>query len=114
MNIPEAGRTHPRHQLDEALLIPVRLSMMAALRNGSEINFSTLRDLIETDDSALSKATSRLETARYVKVRKGYAENKPRIWVRATRAGLNALQVQIAALQAIAIPSTSPKTDQSD
>ncbi|WP_308196404.1 transcriptional regulator [Cryobacterium zhongshanensis] len=87
--------------MDETLLTPVRFSTMAALGNGSEVDFATLRDLIETDDSALSKAISRLEAAHYIAVRKGYVANKPRTWLRATPAGLKALRIHIEALQAI-------------
>lgn len=101
MTAQQPARTHPRHQLDETLLTPVRFSTMAALGNGSEVDFATLRDLIETDDSALSKAISRLEAAHYIAVRKGYVANKPRTWLRATPAGLKALRTHSAALQAI-------------
>lgn len=101
MTAQQPARTHPRHHLDETLLTPVRFSTMAALGNGSEVDFATLRDLIETDDSALSKAISRLEAAHYIAVRKGYVANKPRTWLRATPAGLKALRTHSAALQAI-------------
>lgn len=108
------AHTHPRHQLDDTLLTPVRFSTMAALGNGSEVDFATLRDLIETDDSALSKAIARLETANYVSVRKGYVANKPRTWLRATTVGLKALRVHSAALQAIANLQVSPPVDDPD
>jgi DNA-binding MarR family transcriptional regulator len=87
--------------LDDALLTPVRFSTMAALSSGSEVDFATLREIIETDDSALSKSISRLEAADYVAVRKGYVANKPRTWLRATPAGLTALRAHSAALHAI-------------
>jgi DNA-binding MarR family transcriptional regulator len=104
-------RVHPRHQLDAALLTPVRFSAMAALGNGSEIDFATLRDLIETDDSALSKALSHLEAAHYIAVRKGYAANRPRTWLRATPAGIKALRTHSAALHAITTGANPPPTD---
>ena len=101
MTAQQPARTHPRHQLDDALLTPVRFSAMATLSNGSEVDFATLRNIIETDDSALSKAIARLDTAHYIAVRKGYVANKPRTWLRATPAGLKALRTHSAALQAI-------------
>lgn len=97
----EPTRTHPRHQLDDALLTPLRFSMMAALGSEVEIDFATLRDLIETEDSALSKAIAHLHEAGYVAVRKGYVANKPRTWLKATPAGVKALANHSAALQAI-------------
>jgi len=93
---------HPRHQLDDALLTPLRFSVMAALRGDVEVDFSTLRDLLETDDSALSKAISTLNTAGYVSVRKGFVGNRPRTWLTATDAGITAMRIHVAALQAIA------------
>jgi DNA-binding MarR family transcriptional regulator len=93
---------HPRHDLDDALLTPLRFSVMAALRADLEIDFATLRDLLETDDSALSKAISTLGAAGYVTVRKGYAGNRPRTWLSGTDAGAVAMRIHVAALQAIA------------
>ena len=93
---------HPRHQLDDALLTPLRFSVMAALRGDVEVDFSSLRDLLETDDSALSKAISTLNTAGYVSVRKGFVGNRPRTWLTATDAGITAMRIHVAALQAIA------------
>lgn len=108
MTARQPARTHPRHQLDDALLTPVRFSTMAALSNGSEVDFATLRNIIETDDSALSKAISRLDTAHYIAVRKGYVANKPRTWLRATPAGVKALRTHTTALQAITTIQIAP------
>ncbi len=102
MTTSEEMRKHPRHQLDDAFMTPVRFSTMAALRAELEIDFATLRDLIETDDSALSKAIAYLQRVGYVSIRKGYVANKPRTWVRASPPGLKALATHSGALQAIA------------
>jgi len=96
-----ASRRHPRHELDPALLTPLRFSLMAALGTDTEIDFATLRHLLETDDSALSKAIATLSTAGYVRVRKGYVANRPRTWLRASPAGQAAMRIHVAALQAI-------------
>ena len=93
---------HPRHNLDDALLTPLRFSVMAALTADAEIDFQSLRDLLETEDSALSKAIGHLSAAGYVAVRKGHVANRPRTWLTATAAGLAAMRVHVAALQAIA------------
>lgn len=93
---------HPRHRLDDAFQTPVRFSLMAALGQQTEADFRTLRDLIETDDSALSKAIAYLENAKYVKVTKGYASNRPRTWVTATTKGSNAFRRHVHALHEIA------------
>jgi DNA-binding MarR family transcriptional regulator len=92
---------HPRHRLDDAFQTPVRFSLMAALGGRDEVDFRTLRELLETDDSALSKAISHLEQAAYVKVTKGYVGNRPRTWVASTAKGANAFRTHVLALQEI-------------
>ncbi|WP_094770464.1 winged helix-turn-helix domain-containing protein [Microbacterium gorillae] len=93
---------HPRHGLDPALQTPVRFSLLAALGTDRELDFATLRDFLETDDSSVSKAVTALESAGYVAVTKGYVGNRPRTWVRATAAGRRAFAAHVTALQAIA------------
>ena len=67
---------HPRHGLDDAFQTPVRFSLMAALGRRTEIDFGTLRDILEADDSVLSKSISYLENVGYVKVKKGYSGSR--------------------------------------
>lgn len=93
--------SHPRWGLDDAFQTPVRLSIMASLHDGAELDFSTLRDLLEVDLSALSKAIAHLERVGYVSVRKGYANNRPRTWVSSTQIGKKALKGHVRALQSI-------------
>ncbi|KRC62446.1 ArsR family transcriptional regulator [Agromyces sp. Root81] len=93
--------SHPRHDLDEALLTPVRLSLMAALTGDAELDFATLRSLLEVDDSVLSKAISYLERVGYVHVAKGTVSNRPRTWVASTVRGRRALAAHVRALRAI-------------
>ena len=100
---------HPRHALDPALQTPLRFSLMAALGQGVAVDFGTLRDLLEAEDSALSKAISHLEDAGYVRVTKGYVGKRPRTWVEATSGGERALARHLAALRAIAEGIPGPR-----
>lgn len=93
--------SHPRWGLDDAFQTPIRLSVMASLQGGLEIDFLTLRELLEVDLSVLSKAVSHLERVGYVAIRKGYANNRPRTWVTSTPAGQKALAGHVRALKAI-------------
>lgn len=93
--------SHPRHRLDDAFLTPIRLSLMAALGTEKELDFRTLRELLETDDSTVSKAVSHLERVGYVKITKGYVGKRPRTWVRATAEGHRAYHGHLLALHAI-------------
>ncbi|CAN5247800.1 transcriptional regulator [soil metagenome] len=74
---------------------------MAALRRHTEIDFRALRDLLEANDSVLSKAVSHLAKVGYVKVSKGFAGSRPRTWVEATAKGDRAYQQHLLALREI-------------
>jgi DNA-binding MarR family transcriptional regulator len=82
--------THPRHQLDEVIHAPVRLSIMAALASADRVAFAFLRDLVEVSDSLLSKQISVLEGAGYVDVVKGHEGRRPRTWYALTPQGQKA------------------------
>lgn len=96
----------PRPDLDDALLTPLRFSVMVALRKDVEIDFATLRDLLETDESALSTAVSTLTGLNYLAVRTGHVGNRPRTWLTPTSDGLAAMRIHVAALWAIAAGSS--------
>lgn len=98
---------HPRHGLDELLLTPLRYSLLAAVGTDSEVDFGTLKALLETQDSPLSKAITLLARSGYIEVRKGYANNRPRTWVKATKKGKRVFSAHTAALRAIADEATS-------
>ncbi|WP_110589166.1 transcriptional regulator [Microbacterium suaedae] len=93
---------HPRHDLDSAFQTPIRLSLMAALLDASQIDFGTLRDLIEADDSAVSKGIAYLEREGYVTTTKGYVAARPRTWIATTAMGRAAYARHLTALRAIA------------
>lgn len=100
------GRPHPRHGLDELLLTPLRYSLLAAVGTDTEVDFGTLKALLETQDSPLSKAIATLGRAGYLEIRKGYADNRPRTWVKATKKGKRAFSSHTTALRAIADEAT--------
>ncbi|BDZ39403.1 MarR family transcriptional regulator [Microbacterium suwonense] len=79
----------------------MRLSLLAALSDDIELDFASLRDLIEADDSVVSKGIAHLEKLEYVKVTKGYVGTRPRTWVAATAKGRRALERHMGALRAI-------------
>lgn len=93
---------HPRHHLVEPFGHPVRFSLMAALARTEEFDFATLRDHLQVSDSVLSKQVTSLETAGYVRVRKGFIGKRPRTWLKATDEGLTVWRNHLAALREIA------------
>ena len=99
---PASPACHPRHRLDEVIHSPVRFSIVAALAAVDEAEFSTVRDLVQVSDSVLSKQVTQLETAGYVKVKKGYVGKRPRTWLRLSSAGRSAFGSHLEALRDIA------------
>jgi DNA-binding MarR family transcriptional regulator len=93
---------HARHRLDEVIHAPVRLSIVAALAQVDEAEFAHVRATIEVSDSVLSKQATQLESAGYVKIRKGYVGKRPRTWLSLTTAGRAAYTRHLNALRAIA------------
>jgi len=94
--------THPRHDLDDELLHPVRLSVVAALADIDRAQFGLIRDSVELSDSALSKQVARLERAGYVAVEKGRVGRQARTWLRLTAVGATAYHRHLHALKAVA------------
>ncbi len=100
--------SHPRHELDELIHAPVRLSLMAALAAADSVDFRYLRDLVEVSDSLLSKHLATLERAGYVAMRKGYEGKRPRTWLSLTPQGQRAYDRYLATLTLITSGSPSP------
>lgn len=94
--------THPRHDLDDELLHPVRLSVVASLADIDRAQFGLIRDSVEVSDSALSKQVARLERAGYVAVEKGRVGRQSRTWLRLTALGATVYHRHLRALEAIA------------
>lgn len=102
MTTSNAAPGHARHRLDEVIHAPIRFSIVATLAGVDEADFAAVRDAVEVSDSALSKQVSTLESAGYVKVKKGYVGKRPRTWLSLTPKGRGALTVHLAALREIA------------
>jgi DNA-binding MarR family transcriptional regulator len=99
--VTNANGRHPRHDLDEQLNAPVRLSLLALLAQVENAEFATVRDALDVSDSVLSKQVSQLEAAGYVRVTKGYVGKRPRTWISATTEGEGALRRHLTALRAV-------------
>lgn len=88
--------------IDPVLHPPARLQIAAALSRVDDIEFATLREIIDVSDSVLSKHLSALAEAGYVKLRKAKADGRQRTWAAFTPAGVAAFRQHIAALRALA------------
>ena len=89
---------------NELIHQPVRLRIMAALNAlppDSEVDFSTLRDVLKTTDGNLGAHLRKLEDAGYITVRKTFVNRKPRTFISMTPKGKAAFEMHIAALKSI-------------
>jgi DNA-binding MarR family transcriptional regulator len=93
-------------KLDDVIHAPARLSIVALLAASQWVEFSVTRDHVGVSDSVLSKHVTTLETAGYVKVKKGYVGKRPRTWLQLTRSGRTAFEGHVAALHAIVQQAT--------
>lgn len=96
------NQNHARHRLDEAIHHPVRFSIMAVLYAVDEADFATVRDAVEISDSVLSRQATALESAGYLKIRKGHVGRRPRTWFSLKNKGRQAYDRHLAALREIA------------
>jgi DNA-binding MarR family transcriptional regulator len=75
---------------------------VALLAGATRAEFGFVRDQVELSDSVLSKQTSALEDAGYVRVQKGFVGRRPRTWLSLTGQGRGRFARHIAALRLIA------------
>jgi len=102
-------RQHPRLRLDDNFASPIRFSLMASLGEDLELEFGTLTEILQANDSALSKAISHLHDAGYVLAQRGMVNGRARTQVRATKAGREAFAAHLRALQEIVDLGTTPR-----
>ena len=91
-------------ELNEIIHQPTRLRIMAALvalDQGSQMEFTYLRDLLELTDGNLGAHLRKLEEAKYVKITKTFVARKPRTFAYATKSGRQAFEAHVAALEDI-------------
>ncbi|GAB3398964.1 winged helix-turn-helix domain-containing protein [Amycolatopsis echigonensis] len=94
-------------ELDQLLVDPTRLAIMALLSAAEWAEFGFVRDSVRLSDSALSKQVSTLSKNDYVDVRKGYVGKRPRTWLNLTDIGRDTLAAHLSALQDIAAKARS-------
>ncbi|MFF7292247.1 transcriptional regulator [Microbacterium sp. NPDC008134] len=92
---------HPRTRLDDNFASPLRFSLLATLGDGIELDFATLREILQCADSPLSKAISHLQAAGYATARKASLGGRQRTWVHSTREGRDAFAGHLQALREI-------------
>jgi len=79
----------------------VRIGVMSALMVNEEVNFNTLKELIEVTDGNLASHLKALEDSKFVTVKKGFIGRKTNTSYRVTKAGEKAFKKHIEALEKI-------------
>jgi DNA-binding MarR family transcriptional regulator len=91
-------------ELNETIHQPIRLRIMAALVTLSadeEMDFTTLRKLLDVTDGNLGAHLRKLEEAGFIAVNKIFVERKPRTYVAVTPDGRKVFDQHVAALKII-------------
>ncbi|HEX2907199.1 MAG TPA: transcriptional regulator [Phototrophicaceae bacterium] len=70
-------------------------------KEGSEVDFTYLRNLLDVTDGNLGAHLHKLEEAGYIAVQKTFVERKPRTFVTVTAEGRQVFREHVAALEVI-------------
>jgi DNA-binding MarR family transcriptional regulator len=86
--------------LDPVIHSRIRLAVMSALAGLESTDFNDLKKITGASDGNLSTHLSRLETAGYIKLKKGYRGKRPLTTCRITPAGRTAFERYLDQLKA--------------
>ncbi|HQV01282.1 MAG: transcriptional regulator [Bacteroidia bacterium] len=88
-------------KLNKAFESRVRLGIMSALLVNEEIDFITLKQLLDVSDGNLSSHLTALETLKYIDIEKKFIGRKTNTTYGITRIGRKAFNEHIDALESI-------------
>ncbi|MCG8450246.1 MAG: transcriptional regulator [Pirellulales bacterium] len=92
------------HELDPIIHQTTRLKLMAVLchlESGDWIDFTMLKQELSLTDGNLGAQITKLEEAKYIKVKKGFVGRRPKTQVQPTSRGKSAFDAHCEALRAI-------------
>lgn len=87
------------HNLNKAFDNRLRLGIMSALVVNREINFNSLKELLDITDGNLASHLKSLEELKYIEVRKGFIGRKTNTTYRLTSEGEKAFNSHLDALE---------------
>jgi DNA-binding PadR family transcriptional regulator len=85
--------------LNKAFENRIRLGLMSLLMVNDEMDFNSVKDLLQVTDGNLASHTNSLEKLEYITVIKEFVGKKPRTSYKATKAGKEAFTKHIDALE---------------
>lgn len=92
---------HSIAQLNKAFESRIRLGVMSVLMVNDEIDFPSLKELLQVTDGNLASHTSALEKLEYIKVSKQFLGKKPNTTYAVTKTGRTAFNAHLDALENI-------------
>lgn len=93
--------------MDRLLEHRSRLGACLLLAQAEAMNFTRLRELLGETDGNLGAHLRKLEEAKYIEVRKEFADRKPVTWYEITAAGSKALRAHLGALETLVNSASS-------
>jgi len=87
--------------LHKAFESRIRLGIMSALAVNDALDFSSLKELLDTTDGNLASHLKALQKEDFIEAEKSFIDNKPNTKYSITKAGKYAFDVHISALEAI-------------
>ncbi len=87
--------------LNKAFENRIRLGIMSVLMVNSEVDFKTMKETLDVSDGNLASHTSALEKQEYIVIEKKFIGKKPNTTYRVTKAGKEAFQNHLAALETL-------------
>lgn len=97
--------------LDDLVLSRPRLSILAALLSGNEVDFTFLQKNLGISDGNLSTHLGKLEAENYVRSRKVFVKRKPKTWYCITAEGRRALERLLRQLEEMLTPPKAANRD---
>jgi DNA-binding PadR family transcriptional regulator len=85
--------------LNKAFENRIRLGIMSVLMVNDEIDFKTMKELLDVSDGNLASHTSALEKAEYILITKRFIGKKPNTTYAITANGKSAFQDHLSALE---------------
>ena len=87
--------------LNKAFENRVRLGLMSLLMVNEQLDFNSIKELLEITDGNLASHATALEKAGYISIIKQFVGRKPQTSYKATTAGIKAYQEHLSALEII-------------
>jgi DNA-binding MarR family transcriptional regulator len=87
------------HSLNKIFESRVRLGLMSVLIVNDELDFNTLKDMLNVTDGNLASHINALEKVKYIKVKKKFVGKRPNTSYSITESGRKAFTAHLDALE---------------